>query len=50
MDRTDPDAAQPLIRRDNTKSGYWAEAALDNPWSRGRRNSYNNKTTLFELR
>ena len=50
MDRTDPDASQPLMGRDNTQPGYWAEAALDNPWSRGRRNSYNNKATLHELR
>lgn len=50
MNRTDPNAPQPLIGRDDSEPGYWAIAALDNPWSRERRNAHNNDTTLHALR
>lgn len=50
MNSTDPDAPQPLIGRDDPDPGFWALSAYENPWSRGRRNSHNNDTTLFQLR
>lgn len=50
------DAPRPLSRRDGEgpadeeEPGFWAQAALANPWMRGHRNSQNASTRLYALR
>lgn len=50
MDFASLDPPQPIIGSDGAEPGFWAHAAYENPWSRGRRNSFLNGSTLYQLR
>lgn len=49
MDFQPQNAPQPLLGRDGPEPDFWAVAAHDNPWPRGRRNSHIPSSTLYQL-